>query len=185
MAVVRQTQRVFNKPIGVTRMNTGEAELWQTVSNAASTINNIAMDYEKTVGVAKAQEAALGVARNDVISIDPSTGKPVALRVAEQYGSIRARAFTDIINRRFEESISNEITTKGIDFANKYPSSAVFNEEMSRYIQDLVDSSNGMSSEFIQETGTVYISKATKTLQSAERAAATSAAKNASEFTKQ
>ena len=70
MAVVRQTQRVFNKPIGVTRMNTGEAELWQTVSNAASTINNIAMDYEKTVGVSQAQEAALGVARDDVISID-------------------------------------------------------------------------------------------------------------------
>jgi len=185
MAVVRQTQRVFNKPIGVTRMNTGEAELWQTVSNAASTINNIAMDYEKTVGVSQAQEAALGVARDDVISIDPSTGKPVALKIAEQYGSIRARAFTDIINRRFEESISNEITTKGIDFANKYPSSAVFNEEMSRYIQDLVDSSNGMYSEFIQETGTVYIAKATKTLQSAERAAAKSAAKNAAEFTKQ
>ena len=83
MAVVRQTQRVFNKPIGVTRMNTGEAELWQTVSNAASTINNIAMDYEKTIGVSQAQEAALGVARDDVISIDPSTGKPVALKIAE------------------------------------------------------------------------------------------------------
>ena len=185
MAVVRQTQRVFNKPIGVTRMNTGEAELWQTVSNAASTINNIAMDYEKTIGVSQAQEAALGVARDDVISIDPSTGKPVALKIAEQYGSIRSRAFTDIINRRFQESISNEITTKGIDYATKYPSSSAFNQEMSRYVQDLVDSSNGMYSEFIQETGTVYIAKATKTLQSAERTAAKKSVTRAADFSKQ
>jgi len=185
MAVVRQTQRVFNKPIGVTRMNTGEAELWQTVSNAASTINNIAMDYEKTIGVSQAQEAALGVARDDVISIDPSTGKPVALKIAEQYGSIRSRAFTDIINRRFQESISNEITTKGIDYATKYPSSSAFNQEMSRYVQDLVDSSDGMYSEFIQETGTVYIAKATKTLQSAEVTANKKSAKRAADFSKQ
>jgi len=185
MPVVRQTQRVFNKPIGVTRMNTGEAELWQTVSNAASTINNIAMDYEKTIGVSQAQEAALGVARDDVISIDPSTGKPVALKIAEQYGSIRSRAFTDIINRRFQESISNEITTKGIDYATKYPSSSAFNQEMSRYVQDLVDSSDGMYSEFIQETGTVYIAKATKTLQSAERTAAKKSATRAADFSKQ
>ena len=185
MAVVRQTQRVFNKPIGVTRMNTGEAELWQTVSNAASTINNIAMDYEKTIGVSQAQEAALGVARDDVISIDPSTGKPVALKIAEQYGSIRSRAFTDIINRRFQESISNEITTKGIDYATKYPSSSAFNQEMSRYVQDLVDSSDGMYSEFIQETGTVYIAKATKSLQSAERTAAKKSVTRAADFSKQ
>ena len=185
MAVVRQTQRVFNKPIGVTRMNTGEAELWQTVSNAASTINNIAMDYEKTIGVSQAQEAALGVARDDVISIDPSTGKPVALKIAEQYGSIRSRAFTDIINRRFQESISNEITTKGIDYVTKYPSSSAFNQEMSRYVQDLVDSSDGMYSEFIQETGTVYIAKATKSLQSAERTAAKKSVTRAADFSKQ
>tara|TARA_R110000822_G_scaffold310480_2_gene443409 strand:- start:585 stop:4715 length:4131 start_codon:yes stop_codon:yes gene_type:complete len=185
MAVVRQTQRVFNKPIGVTRMNTGEAELWQTVSNAASTINNIAMDYEKTIGVSQAQEAALGVARDDVISIDPSTGKPVALKIAEQYGSIRSRAFTDIINRRFQESISNEITIKGIDYATKYPSSSAFNQEMSRYVQDLVDSSDGMYSEFIQETGTVYIAKATKTLQSAEKTAAKKSVTRAADFSKQ
>ena len=35
MAVIRQQTQVFNKPVGVRRINTGEAELWETIKAEA------------------------------------------------------------------------------------------------------------------------------------------------------
>ena len=35
MAVIRQKTQVFNKPVGVRRINTGEAEMWEQISQQA------------------------------------------------------------------------------------------------------------------------------------------------------
>lgn len=180
MAVVRQQQRFFNKPIGVTRLNTGEAELWQQVSQVADSFQNMAIDYESTVGVQKAQEAAMGIPISDIISIDPYTKKPVALSSIEQYGAVKAKAYSDIINNRFLNSIGDEIQAKGQEYALKYQNSASFQKQMSKYVQDMSESADGMYSQAILETGTEYVAKATRTMKVAEHNASVKAAKKQS-----
>ena len=184
MAVVRQQQRFFNKPIGVTRLNTGESELWQQVSQAADSFQNMAIDYQSTVGVQQVQEAAMGAPKSDIMSIDPYTKKPVALSAIEQYGTVKAKAYSDIINRRFLNSIGDEIETKGQEYALKYQNSTSFQKQMSKYVQDMSESADGMYSQAILETGTEYVAKATRTMKVAEHKASVAQAKQSAIITR-
>ena len=58
MAVIRQQTQVFNKPVGVRRINTGEAELWEQVAATADEFRNraykkAAVDAEQAGKIAK------------------------------------------------------------------------------------------------------------------------------------
>ncbi len=51
MAVIRQQTQVFNKPVGVRRIDTGEAELWEQVAATANEFSERA--YKKDVIAAR------------------------------------------------------------------------------------------------------------------------------------
>jgi len=54
MAVIRQKTQVFNKPVGVRRINTGEAEMWEQISQQADQLTarafEAAANNARTVG---------------------------------------------------------------------------------------------------------------------------------------
>ena len=83
MAVIRQQTQVFNKPVGVRRINTGEAELWETIKAEADEFTrrayNDAAENAQTVGA----ETAMGVDVSSITTLDPLTGRPKAMATPE------------------------------------------------------------------------------------------------------
>ena len=102
MAVTKQKRSYINQPIGVTRFETGEDEMWQTVANTASQLNKIAL----TEGLKKAEQsgldAAMAISQTDLVAFDAETGAPKALDPALFSGGIVAReAYNKVIQSRF------------------------------------------------------------------------------------
>ena len=74
MAVIRQRQQVFSKPIGVTRMDTGEAALWKTVKAGADQLTSIAFKEGQTIAEETGREAALDLDVSQINGVNPETG---------------------------------------------------------------------------------------------------------------
>mgnify|MGYP000547584139 CR=1 FL=1 len=53
MAVIRQQTQVFNKPVGVRRINTGEAELWEQVAVAGMSYGIERVIHQRKVAAPK------------------------------------------------------------------------------------------------------------------------------------
>lgn len=158
MAVVRQTQKVFNRPIGVTRMNTGEAELWQTVSREANGIQSIAFKEGARLAEQFGTEEAK---KTSLTAIDPLTKKPEALEIPDGYGSIAQDAYKRVIEKRYTNSIQTEIEEQAASLAIKYPNPNSYDTQMSKYVQQMSES-NPEYAGFIEDSGGLYLAR-TKT----------------------
>ena len=103
MAVIRQRTQVFNKPVGVRRINTGEAEMWEQVSQQADMVGQ---EMYRRAAI-KAQEVgadnALAIENLNITTIDPLTGKPEAFSAPNGFGEIATAAYQDVITQRFED----------------------------------------------------------------------------------
>ena len=106
MAIVRQKTQVFNQPIGVVRADASDDAVGRAIANSASNLANLAY-REAAIEAEKAgQEAGGAPSRTDIVTIDPTTGRPVAYQPPANFGRIAARSYQNMIDRRFEESIN-------------------------------------------------------------------------------
>ena len=76
MAVIRQQTQVFNKPVGVRRVNTGEAELWEQVAAQADEFRNRAYKKAAVEAEQAGKMKAMSVDSGDIVAIDPETNQP-------------------------------------------------------------------------------------------------------------
>ena len=120
MAVIRQRTQVFNKPVGVRRINTGEAEMWEQVSQQADMVGQ---EMYRRAAI-KAQEVgadnALAIENLNITTIDPLTGKPEAFSAPNGFGEIATAAYQDVITQRFEDSIDTELQVASAEMSMKY-----------------------------------------------------------------
>lgn len=120
MAVIRQRTQVFNKPVGVRRINTGEAEMWEQVSQQADMVGQ---EMYRRAAI-KAQEVgadnALAIENLNITTIDPLTGKPEAFSAPDGFGEIATAAYQDVITQRFEDSINTELQVASAQMSMKY-----------------------------------------------------------------
>jgi hypothetical protein len=158
MAVIRQKQQVFTKPIGVTRMNTGEAELWESVSRGAGAIQSLAFKENSRLaeqfGIDEAKKASLS-------AINPVTKQPESLEVPDGYGTIAQEAYKRVIEKRYTNSIQTEIEEQAASLAIKYPNPNSYDTQMSKYVQQMSES-NPEYAGFIEDSGGLYLAR-TKT----------------------
>jgi len=78
MPVIRQQARVTNQPIGVARINTGSAQLWEQISNNAGEIAQSAFQQIAERSNVEAVDMAEAAKREDIITLDKN-GMPKAL----------------------------------------------------------------------------------------------------------
>ena len=97
MAVIRQRQQVFSKPIGVTRMDTGEADLWKTVKAGADQLTSIAFREGQTIAEETGREAGLALEVDQITGINPETGKREPISAPTGFGSIANRAYKKVV----------------------------------------------------------------------------------------
>jgi len=155
MAVIRQQTQVFNKPVGVRRVNTGEAELWETIKNQADEFTrrayNDAAENAQKVGA----EIAEGVELEGITTLNPITGKPEAFEAPEGMGKFAIDAYQKVINARYEDSISTEMDIKARELGAKYEFDPKgYETAMSQYIQSMAENAEGQYKQYITTTGT-------------------------------
>ena len=170
MPVLRQKRTVTNAPIGVARINTGEAELWETIRANAKNVASTAFTNLKKESLNEAQELALNEDIDKVRTINPTTGKLEALELYNMNSDARV-AYKRIIDSRFEKSISDEIQLKSKEFAliNKISPQA-YEEKFSQYLAGMVNNApEGMYKGMIEEAGTFYLASTKMNLTETRR----------------
>tara|TARA_R100000734_G_C3319060_1_gene114172 strand:+ start:1227 stop:4301 length:3075 start_codon:yes stop_codon:yes gene_type:complete len=166
-APIKQKTQVFNKPIGVTSIRTGEPEMWEQISASAERRYREAYKYNADRAKQQGVEAAAAVPTADLFAIDPVTREPTALKPPKSFGLIGRQAYENLINRRFEESIQGELERKASEYAQKFPSSQAFTEQFSKHIENMVAPSiddAGETSAYgrvIKELGEEYLASTT------------------------
>ena len=166
MAVIRQQAQVFNKPVGVRRINTGEAELWETIKAEADEFTrrayNDAAENAQTVG----GEIAMGVDTNSITTLDPLTGKPKAMATPEGMGSIAEKAYRNVITQRYEDSIKDEMNIRAQELALKYQYRPEdYAVAMSQHIASMSENADGMYKTFIEVHGSKQLASNKLSLQ--------------------
>ncbi len=170
MAVIRQQTQVFNKPVGVRRINTGEAELWEQVAATADEFRNRA--YKKAAVEAEQAGKMKGMAAEsgDIVAIDPETNQPIAFKAPSNFGSIAAASYQDIITRRFEQSVDNELKTQGSYYAKNATSADEYKIAISGHVGNMIKAGGDDTyfSRYIQEAGQSYVDSTYVAMKSKE-----------------
>jgi len=180
MAVIRQKTQVFNQPVGVVRADAGAAQVGQAISNTASRISQLAY-REAAINAEKAgQQAAKAQPSDKLIAIDPDTNMPVAYTPPASFGSIAARSYQNVIDRRFEEAILNEFASKGSEFASSSSTADQYKTRMTNYIQEMYNSEGEATaySTYIKEAGSEYVASTYASLAKKQAEAAKKALTN-------
>lgn len=166
MAVIRQQTQVFNKPVGVRRINTGEAELWETIKDQADEFTrrayNDAAENAQRVG----GEMAMGADESSITTLDPLTGKPKAMATPEGMGSIAEKAYRNVITQRYEDSIKDEMNIRAQELALKYQYKPEdYAVAMSQHIAAMSENADGMYKTFIEVHGSKQLASNKLSLQ--------------------
>jgi hypothetical protein len=143
MAVIRQTPQFTNRGIGVVRSNRGEEQVSQAVINLSSTITDNYVKIAANRAQQTGEDMAMAAKNTDLTTIDLNTGLPIALNMPPKMGLIAKQAYTNVINQRYEGAINEELTTKAIEIAKKYPNPSLFEDQMAKYVAGMVKSSDG------------------------------------------
>jgi hypothetical protein len=170
MAVIRQQTQVFNKPVGVRRIDTGEAELWEQVAATANEFSERA--YKKDVIAARqaGAEEAMSLSSSDIVALDPKTNKPVKFPSPAQFGTQATAAYQEIINKRFEQSVDAELVAQGAYYAKSARNADEYNELISSHVASMInaDGEDTYFSRYISEAGTAYANKTYTSMKAAE-----------------
>ena len=154
MAVIRERTQVFNQPVGVRRVASGEQELWQTISQNAGKIADITFAEASKQAEQRGIDTALGVQTERLTTINPESGKPEAFAAPEGFGSIATDAYQRVVNKRYESSMLQELQIKSSEMASKYeydPSG--YDRSMSQYIAAMSENAEGRYKQLIVENG--------------------------------
>ena len=117
MAIVRQKRQARLQRIGVVNMDTGEADMYQSMARAGQSIAQSVLPELKEQAQERGINAAKEVNRQNLIEFD-AEGNPKALTVPQGFGTIASRAYQTVVERRFNESMKEEIQNKSIELAN-------------------------------------------------------------------
>lgn len=170
MAVIRQQTQVFNKPVGVRRINTGEAELWEQVAATADEFTNRAYKKAAIEAEQAGKMKAMSVDSGEIVGIDPETNKPIAFKAPSNYGSIAASAYQDVITRRFEESVDDELKAQGSYYAKNATSADEYKIAISGHVGNMIKAGGDDTyfSRYIEEAGQAYVDSTYVTMKAKE-----------------
>jgi hypothetical protein len=180
MPVIRQKQSVLNSPVGVARIDTGASQLWQQVAQTADTIRGIAVEDAARKAKAKGIDTAKAVETARLTTINPESGEPEALTIPDGFGTIATDAYRSVVNRRFEDSMDNELRLKAKELAIKHSlNPEAYGQAMSQYIESMSVNAVGQYKQFVVENGTNYLASTKTNLQKQAMVRARAASANA------
>ena len=177
---IRQRQQAFTQRIGVVNVDTGAEQVGATIASVAGNIQGQLEPFLRQEALKRGTNAAKEVSRQNLVTFDKD-GVPKALNVPSNFGLVASGAYEEVIERRFENSMREEIQNKSIEYANKYSDPNAYAQAMGTYLDKMDSASTGRFNTFITENGQeVLLDTQTKLQIAAEKrrlAAAREAAK--------
>lgn len=170
-----QSQEAY-RGIGVVRSQSSGQNIAQSISASADRISAMAYRDAAIKAEEEGQKEALALEGDQITTLDPATGLPIAYTPPATHGTIRARAYQSMIDRRFEDEVKSDLITRGQEVLAKNPTSSQFKTVMADYVQNMHKTQDVGSQtyyqRFIRETGEEYVAKTFAHLRNKEIAAA-------------
>jgi|DEB0MinimDraft_10_1074344.scaffolds.fasta_scaffold01877_2 hypothetical protein len=161
MAVIREKIQFRNQKIGVTRVSTGQEQLWNTVSQAADTLTARAFQSAEIQARKAGKEVAENMSDKRLRTIDPATGQPIAYQAPAGFGTVAQAAFEETLDRRYIRSIEQEIRDKANETYLKYVNDPQGPEkyavDMEDYVGQMTKNANSRFQNMVRDTGAAYI----------------------------
>lgn len=161
MAVIREKRQFQVGQIGVARASEGGRIVGQAISQSADQLAD--MFYRQSLQTAETAgtEAGQSVEAQKIMTINPQTGKPEAYEAPSSFGRVAAQAYQRVVERRFQQSLDEEMKTKSAEFAVRYEnnpnSTSLYESAMSDYIAAMGENAEDRFRTYITDTGTSYL----------------------------
>jgi len=174
MPVIREQRQFGVTPVRINRVDTGGQLIGEAVARAGQRLASDAFEQAAIVAEEKGQKAGLAATSADVARIDPNTGLPVAYSAPKGFGLIASRAYQNMIDRRFEESVLAEIKERGAEFASSSSSAAEYKERLTNYVTSMYEGATGDGGELnaygriVQDLGSEYVASTYEVLAKKE-----------------
>ena len=193
MAIERQTRKASLPRINVVNVNTGVEQTYKTIARTSERIANDFAPFAQKRAEDAGINTAKAIAKQNLIEFDntgspnvgdenynPNFGKPKAFAVPKDFGLVARSAYERVIERRFEESMQEELELKAIELSNDSKDSAEYNQRFTNYLEAMDKAADGRFGEYIQNTGTAILRDSLLKLQIKEQEAAVKKAKKQS-----
>ena len=177
MGVIREKRQSGSiGPIGTVNLNTGGVEKYNSISKAANSMFEIALNEMSRSSAKEGADRAAAVSSSQITTVNPITGRPEALDDfnADMFlGRTAGEAYERVITDRFNTEISNDIKVKANELTTKYQDNPnniqIVSEALGEYVKNLAFGSerNGkptLFTNFIEDNGKVEIANAKMTL---------------------
>ena len=161
MAVIREKRQFQIGTIGVARASEGGRIVGQAISQAADQFADIfyreGLQRAERVGT----EAGQAAESERIMTINPQTGQPEAYTPPAPFGRVAAEAYQRVVERRFQQSMDDEMKAKSAELAARYEDNpngtALYETAMSDYIAAMAENAEGQFKGYITDTGTSYL----------------------------
>jgi len=151
--VIRRAVTAANKRIGVVSFDTDAAEVGNALANAGETLRQTAYRIDAQDAEEAGAKAAAAIEESKFRSFDEN-GKPIALKVPDGYGRIARQKFQEVAERRFIETMDNDIRLEAKRLGVKHDRNPLgFQNEMDAYLQGLSKLSDGRFRQYINSVG--------------------------------
>ena len=157
MAIVRQQKRFGIAPIGVTRVPVAGQQIGQAVKESAAKMRARAFEFEKNKAIESGELQAAELGINEILSFDPDTKKPIASQQADHMGEFRKNAFERVLLQRFQTSVSDQISAKANEIAQKVSvednAPELFEQTFNAYLEGIGQDASGYYKQVIVDAG--------------------------------
>lgn len=151
--VIRRKATARNQRIGVVSFDTDAGAIGRALQNAGETLRQAAYKIDAQDAEKAGADAAAAVEDSKFRSFDEN-GNPVALQVPEGYGRIARLKFQEVVERRFIETMDNDIRLEAQNLRVKHARNPLgFKNEMESYLGGLSKGSDGRFKQYIETVG--------------------------------
>lgn len=151
--VIRRNVVEQDRPIGVNNFDTDADAVGLAIQRAGETLREKAFKIDAKKAEKAGEEAALA-AESDQFRAFDEDGKPVAMKAPEGFGSIAKDAYQRVAERRFVETMDQDIRLKSQELAVKYDRNPIgYQRAMDSYLEGLGKNSDGRFREFVVNAG--------------------------------
>ena len=147
MAAIKQRTSFINRPIGLNRFKSNDQQPWEALSRAAGNLAETAMKDLYS----KAEERGEDIASKKLLVMDENN-KPSFLEPPSNLSPVASEAYQNVIDKRYEFKIQNDLQTKIMEYKQKHFNNAeLFDESFSKYATTLASNSGGKWAAYIND----------------------------------
>lgn len=164
MAVIRQRQQAFQRRIGVVNLDTGASQVGESMSRMAQSISSAIEPFARDEAIKRGTNVAKEIKRQNLITFNDD-GTPVGITAPREFGLVARQAYEQVAERRFNESMLEELENKSIELAKKYPNPKDYDTMYSKYLNSMDNAASGRFAEYIANEGGNIFSKTRAALE--------------------